>query len=135
MSIPKVIIAEKNPISRSRTARALASKAGAVETTGSAACLMGDLLHGGSTVIVLGDGLEENLSLATLVQLLKSCNPRSTIILAADDVSPAEELKVRQQGVFYRTNRPVCDLGWDELQLAVACACNKVVAARPACPH
>lgn len=129
MQQPRVIVAESNQISRDRMARALAEKHNVVATTGSAACLMEYLLHGGMSVIVLGDGLEEGLSLASLIPLLKSCSPHSTIILAADEVSAAEELKVRQQGIFYRTNRPVCDLGWDELQLAVDCARNKVMLA------
>ncbi len=136
MSEPKVIIAENNHGLRTRLARVLAEKAYAVETTGSAACLMHNLLHGRLSVVVLGDGLEEGLSVATLIPLLKSCDPHSTIILAADEVSPVEELKVRQQGIFYRTNRPLCDFGWDELQLAVECACNKLIrAAKPCHTH
>ncbi len=125
MSELKVIIAEKNHVSRTRIAQVLADKAYTVETTGSAAYLMRNLLHGDLSVVVLGDGLEEGLSVATLIPLLKSCDPYSTIILVGDEVSLADELKVCQQGIFYRTNRPNCDLGWDELQLAVECACNK----------
>ena len=109
--------------------RALAYKARLVESTGSAACLMEALLRGGSCIVILGDGLEEGLSVSQLIPLLKSCNPRTTIILAADDVTPTEEARVSQQGVFFRTTRPVCVSGWQELQLAVECACNKVLLA------
>lgn len=130
---PKVIIAEKNQISRARMARTLAEKSYTVETTGSAACLMESLLHNRSTVVVLGDGLEEGLSVASLIPLLKSCSPHLSIILVTDDFTVSEEVKVRQQGIFYRTNRPICALGWDELKLAVECAFNKVkLASRPA---
>ncbi|MBW6512239.1 MAG: response regulator [Desulfuromonadaceae bacterium] len=133
---PKVIIADKNLISRAGMARALAAKIYTVEYTGSAASLMESLLHDGSSVVVLGDGLEEGLSVASLVTLLKSCSRHSTIILVADEVSASEELKVRQQGIFYRTNRPVCALGWDELQQAIDCARNKVMlATRAFRPH
>lgn len=104
-----------------------AEKAFTVETTGSAAHLMRNLLHGELSVVVLGDGLEEGLSVATLIPLLKSCDPHLTIILVDDEVSPVEELKVCQQGIFYRTNRPACALGWEELKLAVDCACSKLM--------
>ena len=126
MSGPTIIIAEKNHLSRTRMALAFAERNHFVKTTGSAAYLMQNLLHGGLSVVVLGVGLYEGLSLTTLIQLLKSCDPHSTIILVSDDVSPTEEVKVRQQGIFYRTNRPICALGWDELQQAVDCACNKI---------
>lgn len=133
---PEIIIAATDPVSRARMVRALAEKTRVVETTGSAACLMEALLHGGSFIVILGDGLEEGLSVPQLVNLLKSCNPRATIILAAEDVSPAEEIKVSQQGVFYRTTRPVSALGQEELQQAVECACNKaLVATRPVQVH
>jgi len=127
MQQPEIIIAADNPVSRSRMARVLADKARSVECTGSAACLMDSLLRGGPFIVILGDGLEEGLSVVQLVTLLKSCNPRATIILAADDVSPTEEVKVRQQGLFFRTTCPVNALGWEELQLAVECACKKVL--------
>ncbi|MCK4507093.1 MAG: hypothetical protein KAU27_01030 [Desulfuromonadales bacterium] len=133
MSGPKIIIAEKNQISRTRMARALEEMAHPLEATGSAAYLMQNLLHGELSVIVLGDGLEEGLSVATLVSLLKSCDPDSTIIHVSDDVHPLEEIKMRQQGIFYRMNRPICALGWDELQLAVECACNRAMLATMSC--
>jgi DNA-binding NtrC family response regulator len=126
MSAPRLIIAYKDSATQKRVARALATNARTVETTGSAACLMETLLRGSRPVVVLGDGLEEGLSLATLVPLLKQCNPHATIILVAEDLSTSDEFKVRQQGVFYRASRPVCSAGWDELQLAVDCACNKM---------
>ena len=129
MPQPEIIIAAIDPVRRSRMARALGDKARSVECTGSAACLMEALLRGGSFIVILGDGIEEGLSVAQLVPLLKSCNPRAKIILAAGDVSPAEEVKVRQQGVFYRMTCPVNALGWGELQLAVECACKKVLQA------
>jgi DNA-binding NtrC family response regulator len=128
---PGIIIADRNRVRRARLARALADTDGALATTGSAACLMEQLLRGGPSVVVLGDGLAEGLTVAALIPLLKSCNPRLTIILAADEVSAAEEIKVRQQGIFYRITRPVCARGWDELLLAVECACNKVMLAAP----
>ena len=127
--LPKILIAEKNLVIRTRMARALAASAGGVETTASAAHLMQFLLQGGSSVVVLGESLEEGLPVSTLVPLLKSCNPRSSIIFVADHVSPVEEVKVRQQGIFYHTSRPACALGWAELQSAVACACKQVMAA------
>ena len=126
MSGPTIIVAEKNHQSRSRMAMAFAERNHFVKTTGSAAFLMQNLLHGGLSVVVLGEGLEEGLSVATLIPLLKSCDPHSTIILVADDVSLNEEVNVLQQGIFYRTNRPICALGWDELHQAVDCACNKL---------
>jgi DNA-binding NtrC family response regulator len=131
---PKIIIAEKSQFSRTRMARALTEKGCSVETTGSAACLMENLLRGGMSIVILGDGLEEGLSVASLIPLLKSCSTRSTIILVADDVPPSEEVNVRQQGLFYRINRPASALGWSELQLAVDCARNKLMLAT-ATPH
>ena len=129
---PRIIIAGKNPIQRARMARMLSDEIISIETTGSAACLMEKLLHGGMSIVVLIDGLEEGLGFAHLVPLLKSCSPHSTLILATDEVSSSEELCIRQQGVFYRTNQPDCAEGWDELQLAVDCACNSILyAVRP----
>ena len=127
MPKPTIIIAAKNRIRRSRMARALASQAGRVETTGSAACLMESLLHSGRSVVVLVDRLAEGLPLPALVTLLKRCNPHAAIILAVDDMPRQEEFKVRQQGIFYRANRPVDATRWDELQLAVDCACSRVL--------
>jgi DNA-binding NtrC family response regulator len=133
---PTIFIAANNQRRRTRMARALAEKGCPVKTTGSAASLMESLLHGGLSVVVLGDGLEEGLSVTALIPLLKICSPHSTIILATDDVSPTEERTVRQQGIFYRINRPVCSTGWDELQLAVEYACNKVMlGSTPAYTH
>jgi len=126
MSKPKIIIASSDRISRTRMARALTHEGYTVETAGSAAYLMAALLHGGQPVVVLADRLTEGLALPALVALLKSCNPRATIILAADDVPLQEEIRVRRKGIFYRTNRPDCDTGWDELQQAVVCACHRV---------
>jgi hypothetical protein len=128
-SVPKptIIIAAKNRISRRRMARALAGQAGRVEMTGSAVRLMSSLLHKECSVIVLADGLAEGLALPALVPLLKRCNPQAAIILAADDVPRREEFTVRQQGIFYCANRPVGATAWDELQLAVDCACNRVL--------
>lgn len=126
-SEPKIIVADKNQISRRRMARALAERTLPLEATGSAAYLMQNLLHDGPSVIVLGGGLEKELSVVTLVSLLKSYDPHSTIILVADNVSPSEEIKVCQKGIFYRMNRPVCALEWNELQLVVDCACNRVM--------
>lgn len=122
---PGVIVAEKNPFTRARVARMLSANAHHVETTGSAAELMQALLRGRFSVVVLGDGLEEGLSVAVLVRLLKSCNPDVTIILLADEIPQAEARRIRQQGIFYHSNRPACGPGWDELQLAVACACKE----------
>lgn len=136
MAEPTIIIAANNQRRCTRMARVLAEKGFSVKTTGSAASLMESLLHGGLSVVVLGDGLEEGLSVASLIPLLKICSPHSTIILATDDVSPTEERTVRQQGIFYRINPPVSPTGWDELQLAVECACNKVMLESiPACSH
>jgi len=120
-----IIIAAENPFNRARMAKALGKKSYSVDTTGSAACLMGTLLHGAAPIVVLGDGLEEGLSVAQLIPLLKSCNPKITIILAVDKISPAEAVQACQEGVFYRTNHSGYTLGWDELQKAVDCACNK----------
>jgi len=129
MPRPTIIVAGKNQIQRTRAARMLSDGSISIETTGSAAHLMEMLLHGGLAIVVLIDGLEEGLSFAHLVPLLKSCSSRAIIILAADGVSHAEELCIRQQGVFYRTNQPACAEGWDELQLAVDCAWNSALSA------
>ena len=117
-------------------ARELAGQGYSVQTTGSAAELMESLLHDGWSVVVLGDGLEEGLSPASLVELLKSCSPRAAVILAVGELSRAEELKVRQLGIFYRASRPVTAIGRDELSLAVDCACNRLMlTGKPACPY
>jgi hypothetical protein len=129
---PVLIVADKNPLRLFRMTRMLANDAFSIEATGSAACLMEKLLHGGAPIVVLGDGLEEGLNMAHLILLLKSCNANATIILATDELTRAEEHSVRQQGVFYRANQPICRSGWDELQLAVDCACHSVMnAIRP----
>jgi DNA-binding NarL/FixJ family response regulator len=130
MSGNRIIIADKHPVIRNRMVSLLTVSTHSVVTTSSTAHLMQDLLQGGQPIIVLGDGLEEGMPVATLVRLLKCCNPHATIILVADDVALEEERRVRQQGIFYRANRPRCAMGWDELQLAIACACRSVIPAR-----
>ena len=123
---PKIIVAEKNRNTRSQIAKVLSEQAYAVETTESAAQLMHSLLQSNFSVVVLGDGLDEDIPMAGLVKLLKRCCPQTTIILVADNVSPIEERMVRQQGIFYQANRPICAMGWNELQLAVSCACQSL---------
>jgi DNA-binding NtrC family response regulator len=121
-----LILAARDRISRTRMARALADRGCTVEMAGSAARLMEFLLRGGRPVVVLADRLAEGLAWPALVSLLKGCNPRAALILAVDELSKQEDLRVRQQGVFYRTSRPVYAAEWDELQLAIDCACRRV---------
>lgn len=120
-----LIIAARDRISRTRMARALADQGCVIEMAGSAARLMESLLRGGRPVVVLADRLAEGLAWPTLVSLLKGCNPRAALILAVNELPKQDDLRVRQQGVFYRASQPVSAAEWDELQLAIDCACSR----------
>lgn len=122
MSTTGIIIAASHSACRNRMAQALTDEGAKVDTTDSAACLMAELLRGGSPIVILSDGLEEGLSLATLVPLLKRCNRHATIILAAADLPLEEEIKIYRSGIFCRTGQSFGATGRGELQLAVACA-------------
>jgi DNA-binding NtrC family response regulator len=129
-SPPEVIVVEKDDVSRSLMANVIARQNYAVQTTGSAADVMEYLLHGGLPVIVIGEELEEGINRAKAIELLKCCNPKSTIILVSDEISPTEEIQLLKHGIFYRTLRPASATDWVELQWAVDCACNTL---KPAC--
>lgn len=122
---PEIVIADNNKEMRQRMAKILSDRMHSVRTTRSAAHLMHHLLHGMRPLVILGDGLEEGLSIANLLPLLKSCLPSLTVILVTDDLSFPEEVKVRQSNIFYRMNRPVTEECWHELQQAIECACRE----------
>ena len=128
--LPEIIVVEKDDASRKHMADAIARQDYTVQSTASAADVMERLLHGCQPVIVIGEELEEGINRAKAIELLKCCNPRSTIILVCNDISPAEEVQIRKHGIFYRIHRPASAMDWAELQRAVDCACNQ---RKPAC--
>lgn len=126
---PEIVIADNNQSMRQRLAKALEGGKHAVRTTGSAALLMHHLLHGERPVVVLGDGLEEGLTVSTLLPLLQSCAPSLPVILVTDVLSLCEEVKICQQEIFYRMHRPETAACWDELYQAIESACQGVTPA------
>lgn len=132
---PEIVIADNNHKMRERMANALADREYAISTTGSAALLMHHLLHGKRPVVILGDGLEEGLTVSNLLSLLKSCVPTLLVILITGDLSFPEEVKVRQQEIFYRMHRPESAACWGELYQAVECACKGATLAVSGQPH
>ena len=122
MTRPRLLIAEKNGELRTRMMQASVEAGYRVKTAGTVAQLLCQLLRKQAPVVLLGDNFEENLALADLIRLMKTCNPHLSIILVSDQISLLQVRKARQLGIFYHALLPDSPAEWQELEQAVACA-------------
>ena len=125
MNKPNILIAEKDFTTRMQLVQT-ATKAGyQVKTTMSVAKLLYYLLRRHFPVVLLGDSIEGNIQIPTLVRLIKASDPQVAIILISDDISLQQMRKARELGIFFHALKPVNPEDWQELNLAIACAFKK----------
>lgn len=122
MTRPRLLIAEKNGELRTRMMQVAVEAGYQVKTAVTVAQLLCQVLRKQAPVLLLGDNFEENLPLADLIRLIKTCNPMLSIILVSDEISLLQVRKARQLGIFYHALPPDSPAEWQELELAVACA-------------
>lgn len=83
--------------------------------------VMRDVLKRNAQVILLGSTFD-SLPAGDLIPILKRCNRNLTIILVSDEVSLPLMRKLRREGIFYHSLRPVGEEDKNELFQAVRCA-------------
>jgi len=92
-----------------------------VIVTNSAADAMAGILKKSAQVVLLGSEFDE-LTAGDLIPLLKKCNRNLTIILVCADTSLSLIRKLRNEGIFYHSLKPVNGEDKEELRKAVECA-------------
>jgi DNA-binding NtrC family response regulator len=92
-----------------------------VIVTSSAADAMNGVLKKSAQVVLLGSEFDE-LTAGDLIPLLKKCNRNLTIILVCADTSLSLIRKMRSEGIFYHSLKPVNGEDKEELRKAVQCA-------------
>lgn len=96
-----------------------------VIVSNSAADALYGILKKTAQVVLVGNGFDD-LTAADLIPLLKRCNREISIILVADDPSPALIRKLRKEGIFYHALKPVSGEDREEIYQAVQCAFQKL---------
>jgi DNA-binding NtrC family response regulator len=116
-----LIIAEQDTEFRNQIAELLTAEGYAVTVTDSAAHAVAGILKKAAQVIILGSECD-HLAAGDLIPLLKQCNRNLRIILVSTDESLPVIRRLRKQGIFYHTPKPVTREDLDELCQAVRCA-------------
>lgn len=91
----------------------------------SAANALCGILKNTAQVVLIGSGFD-GLTAADMIPLLKRCNRKLSIILVADDPSPALIRKLRREGIFYHALKPVSGEDREEIRQAVQCAFQRL---------
>ncbi len=116
-----VLIVDDDREYRDQMAEILIGAGYNVTATGSVSNAIYGILKRIALVVVLGTKCEE-MAAADLVPLLKRCNPKLNIILVAADISLGLLRKLRCEGIFYHSLRPVDGAGREEVCRVVRCA-------------
>jgi DNA-binding NtrC family response regulator len=117
-----IIIADRESEARREVAEIFTNAGYKVETTDSAVHVLCNILEKQSPVVLLGNDFDNKISSADLIQLLKKCNRRLTIILVSDEESLPIVRKIRKQGIFYHALTPRSQEDREEICQAVKCA-------------
>ncbi len=120
-----LLIADKDIETRKQMADLLIDAGYNVMVTSSAVRAIVNVLKRTTQVLLLGREVGK-FSSAELVPLLKKCNRNLMIILVADDIPLHLIRKVRKEGIFYHTLRPVEPEGQEEIRQVVKCAIEKL---------
>jgi len=120
-----LLIADKDIETRKQMADLLINAGYNVMVTSSAVKAIVNVLKRTAQVLLLGREVGK-FSSAELVPLLKKCNRNLMIILVADDMPLPLIRKVREEGIFYHTLRPVEPEGQEEIRQVVKCAIDKL---------
>ncbi len=120
-----LLIADKDIEPWQQTADLLVEAGYNVMVTSSALKAIVNVLKRTAQVLLLGKEVGK-FSSAELVPLLKKCNRNLIIILVADDMPLPLIRKIRKEGIFYHTLRPVGPEGQEEIRQVVKCAIDKL---------
>ncbi len=120
-----LLIADKDGETRKQMADLFIDAGYNVTATSSAVKALVAVLKRTAQVLLLGREVGK-FSSVELVPLLKKCNHNLMIILVADDMPLPLIRKVRAEGIFYHTLRPVDPEGQEEIRQVVKCAIDKL---------
>ncbi len=116
-----VLIADENLDSRKVLADLCIEAGYNVMVTTTAANVLHGILKKTAQVVLLSSEFDE-LAAAELIPLLKKCSRDLTIILVSDETSLPIIRKMRKEGIFYHSLKPIAADDREELLQAVACA-------------
>ena len=116
-----VLIADENVESRKVLADLCIEAGYNVMVTTSAANVLHGILKKSAQVVLLSGEFDE-LAAAELIPLLKKCQRDLTIILVSDETSLPSIRKMRKEGIFYHSLKPIAPEDKEELRQVVACA-------------
>jgi FixJ family two-component response regulator len=117
-----IIIADNDAAYRKEMAEFFEKEGYSVETTDSAIHVLCNILEKQTPVLLLGADFDKKISPSELIQLLKKCNRRLSIIVVSDDMPLARARQIRSEGIFYHALRPAGAGDTDEIGEAVKCA-------------
>lgn len=116
-----VLIADENIESRKVLADLCIEAGYNVTVTTTAANVLHGILKKSAQVVLLSGEFDE-LAAAELIPLLKKCSRDLTIILVSDETSLPIIRKMRKEGIFYHSLKPIDPADREELRQVVACA-------------
>ncbi len=116
-----VLIADENLESRKVLADLCIDAGYNVMITTSAANVLHGILKKTAQVVLLSSEFDE-LAAGELIPLLKKCSRELTIILVSDETSLPVIRKMRKEGIFYHSLKPIESADREELKQALACA-------------
>lgn len=122
MNARKILIADKDPAAREQLAGFFQESNYQVDTTGSAAYVVAQIIKKNEPIVLLGSKFDEKISAADVVSLLRSCNKNLSIILISDENSPERLRRIREEGIFYHALKPQSLADNEELRSVVECA-------------
>ncbi len=120
-----VLIADENVETRKMLADLCIEAGYNVTVTTSAANVLHGILKKSAQVVLLSNEFDE-LAATELIPLLKKCNRDLTVILVSDETSLPVIRKMRKEGIFYHSLKPIAPEDREELRQAVACAFENI---------
>lgn len=118
----KILIADRDSIARKKMAEFFKNSNYEVETTGSAAYAIAQIVRKHQPIVILGDAFEEKIASVDVIALMRKCNKNLRIILVSDDSSLETLRRIREDGIFYHALKPVNQEDNEELRSVVECA-------------
>jgi DNA-binding NtrC family response regulator len=127
MKEQRVLLADRDTDTRRLIADVLVKAGYEVKTTDSAVDVLGDLLKNRPHVVLVGSDFDEKIGAEDLIPLMKRCDRALTIILVSDEKPLPIMQKIRREGIFYHSLKPVNAQEGEEILDAVDCAFKSVL--------
>ncbi len=127
MKEKSVLLADRDTATRRLIANVLSRAGYEVRTTDSAVDVLGDLLKNKPHVVLVGSDFDEKVGAEDLIPLMKRCDRSLTIILVSDEKPLPIMQKIRREGIFYHSLKPVNARDGEEIRTAVECAFRNVL--------